>query len=54
MKSVKHLAIRTITDIVVELNSDGMLMFVMVHFDRYTGPTIDGTSVPITPVEVEF
>ena len=29
-------------------------MFVRVHFDRYTGPTIDGTSVPITPVEEKW
>lgn len=42
-------AIRTVTDIVVHPGNN-MPTFVMVNFDRYNGPTHNG-SVPIVPVE---
>lgn len=42
-------SMRTVTDIVVQPNGNQMPIFIMVNFDRYSGPTIDG-SVPIVPI----
>lgn len=38
------------TDIIVDPNRDEFPLLIMVKFDRYTGPTVDG-SVPIAQVE---
>ena len=46
-------SIRTVTDIVVQPNSDNMPLFVMIEFDNYTGPTINA-SVPIVPVQTSW
>lgn len=47
-------AISTITDIVLEPDGDAMPLFVMIAFERYSGPRTFGDSVPIAPVESRF
>lgn len=46
-------ATRTVTDIVVDPEGEEMPICVMVGFDQYTGPTLNG-SVPIAPVEATW
>lgn len=47
-------SIRTITDIVVQPESNGFPLFLLVDFPSYTGPRPFGRSVPIAPVESKW
>ena len=44
---------RIVTDVVVDQNAPEMPLCIMIQFDNYSGPTING-SVPIAPVQANW